>query len=350
MGSIFQLQGAVIFNNMSISLASINDISEIMSFINSEWKEGHILARDPNFFRYEHQSGNQVNFVISKNGNLHIDGVLGFIPTALEEESDVFTVIWKVSRNNQNPILGIQLLQYLQTVKNVKTVLSVGINKKTVGIYKYLGMYTDSLDQFVMVNKNIQEFKIAKVDTIKDFNNIPISPVESYVIKNVKNDLELSDFDFEKYRHNIPFKNKKYFNKRYFQHTIYNYVVYAMYINDEIVGLAVTRVQSFNDSKVLRIVDFIGDDNYFEHFGGFFMELIMKEGYEYADFYSFGLDKEILRRAGFYIIDPLKEDLIIPNHFSPYVQKNITILFFVDSDKIINLKLYKADGDQDRPN
>lgn len=335
---------------MNISLGSLNDVADIMLFINSEWKQGHILARDKDFFRYEHQSKDQINFVISKDENMKINGVLGFIPSALEEVSDVCTVIWKVSKNSQNPILGIQLLQFLQKEKSVRIVLSVGINKKTMGIYKYLGMYTDSLNQFVMINKNIQEFKIAKVNELADFNSISVSLDLNYDIKLVNQGSDLSDFNFEEYKQNIPFKNRKYFCKRYFEHPIYQYDVYGAYLGDNCVGLIVTRVQSHDESKVLRIVDFIGEEKCLLSFGKFISELIIKEGYEYADFYCFGLNQELLNNAGFDLIDPFEKDLIIPNYFAPYLQKNIPIYFFADTNNIESLKFFKADGDQDRPN
>jgi hypothetical protein len=350
MGLISQLRVEVIFNNMNISLASLNDVADIMSFINSEWKEGHILARDEVFFRYEHQIKDQINFVISKDENMKINGVLGFIPSALEDDSDICTVIWKVSKNSQNSILGIQLLQFLQKEKGVRTVLSVGINKKTIGIYKYLGMYTDSLNQFVIINKNIQEFKIAKVNELKDFDSISVSLDVNYDIELIKQELDLSDFNFEEYKQNIPFKNKKYFCKRYFEHPIYQYGVYGAYLKDKPVGLIVTRMQSYNESKVLRIVDFIGTEKCLISFSKFISDLIIKEGYEYADFYCFGLDQEVLKNAGFYLMDPFKDKLIIPNYFAPFVQKNVPIHFFADTDEIHNLRLFKADGDQDRPN
>jgi hypothetical protein len=335
---------------MSISLASVNDVPEIMSFINSEWKEGHIMAKDQDFFLYEHQNRDQVNFVISKDKDMQINGVLGFIPTALDEDSDVATVIWKVAKNNDNPILGIQLLQYLKDLKGIRTVLSVGINKKTIGIYNYLGMHTNSLDQFVMLNNDILEFNIARVAQLSHFDNVELSLPKNYVIKPINDDLELQGFDFERYRQNIPFKNLKYFSKRYFHHLIYRYDIYGAFFKNEIVGLIVTRIQSYNESQAVRIVDFIGDEKCFVDFGRFIGELILKKGYEYADFYCFGLDKDTLNNAGFHMVDPLQDELIIPNYFAPFVQKNVPIYFFADTEKINNVKLFKADGDQDRPN
>lgn len=335
---------------MLISLASIDDIRSIMSFINSEWREGHILARDQYFFRYEHQYKDQINFVVSKDKDMQINGVLGFIPSALDEESDVSTVIWKVAKNSENPILGIQLLQYLQTIKGIRTVLSVGINKKTIGIYQYLGMYTNSLNHYVIINKDINEYKIAKIANPENFHDRKPILNEEYEIKLIKEEVQLSGFDFEKYRQNISYKNDKYFNKRYFQHPVYQYDVYGVYVEDKIISLAVTRVQSYNESKVLRIVDYIGEEDTLESLGNFFSELLAKERYEYADFYCFGLNKEVLKKAGFYLVDYSVEDLIIPNYFAPFVQQNVPIYFFADTDKIEKLRLFKADGDQDRPN
>lgn len=345
---IFQLLEGVFFNLMNIFLATVNDIADIMSFINSEWKENHILAKDESFFRYEHQNHDNVNFIISKNEEMKLNGVLGFIPSALEEKSDVNTVIWKVSKNNNNPVLGIQLLQYLKTLKNIRNILSVGINKKTIGIYQYLGMYTGTLHQYVMINRDIKEFEIAKIENFKDFHTFPVSD-EKYHVKLLQ-ESDLLQFDFEQFRDNITFKNEKYFIKRYFQHPIYKYKVYGIYESDKIFALVVTRIQNCNDSKILRIVDYIGEDIYFEKFGSFFSDMLSKEGYEYVDFYCFGLDSEIIKKAGFHFIDISKQDLIIPNYFSPFVQENIPIHFFADTDKIDCLRLFKADGDQDRPN
>lgn len=320
-----------------------------MSFINSEWKEGHIMARDEAFFMYEHQNGNKVNFVLAKNGNNKIVGVLGFICCALEEDSDVCTVLWKVTKDSKNPALGIQLLQFLQKTKGVRTTFSVGINKKTVGIYKYLGMYTGTLKHFAMINYNIEEFEVAKVKESKELIAPNNSSIEKEAVKIVENKIELSKFKFNNFKQNIPYKNAKYFTKRYFQHPIYKYDIFGVYHSRGIAGIFVTRIETFKGARVLRIVDFFGDEGSIKPFALFLTDLIKKEKYEYADFYCFGLNEDNLRSNGFQLIDPLNEDLIIPNYFNPYLQENIPILFFADTKEVGLLRLFKADGDQDRP-
>ena len=82
--------------------------------------------------------------------------------------------------------------------------------------------------------------------------------------------------------------------------------------------------------------------------GRFIFKIVHKEGYEYADFYCYGLENKILNDAGFFLVNSI-DDLIIPNYFSPYLQKNINLNFFVDTENLNLIKLFKGDGDQDRP-
>jgi len=339
----------LIFDKLSIYIASLEDTIEIMSFINLEWKKGHILSRDKDFFNYEHHHKNQVNFVVSKNSSGSINGVLGFIPTALSELSDVFTVMWKVSKGNKTPMLGVQLLRFLQKNSYVRNILSLGINKETIGIYNYMGFSTGTLNHYVLFNKSILEFKIAKVSNLKFSNNNIVGLEDSYSAKYIKNESILSSFLFEKYKQNIPYKNNNYFIKRYFQHPVYKYDIIGVYDSKSLVSIFVTRIQLYNGAKILRIVDFIGEKNSIRCFTKFISEIVENEGYEYADFYCFGLDNSILESAGFKLINQHSNDLIIPNYFNPFLQKNIPVRFFLDSKEIDRLLLFKGDGDQDRP-
>jgi hypothetical protein len=67
---------------------------------------------------------------------------------------------------------------------------------------------------------------------------------------------------------------------------------------------------------------------------------------EYIDFYCAGLNEELVEAAGF---SRVNESVIIPNYFEPLVKSNSTISYFTDSKNIDNFRMYKADGDQDRP-
>jgi hypothetical protein len=64
----------------------------------------------------------------------------------------------------------------------------------------------------------------------------------------------------------------------------------------------------------------------------------------------FGIPENILFKSGFNKLKRKSSETIIPNYFEPFEQKNITIDFFVSSQEMGNVRIYKGDGDQDRPN
>jgi hypothetical protein len=328
-----------------IRLAKLEDVDYIMEFIHNEWKENHILSRDKAFFLYEHQHGLDINFVISTNTYNKINGLLGFIPTSFNSQIDAFTVIWKVSKNTGNAILGLQLLEYLRNLKKIRTIMSLGINEKTTGIYTYLQMYTDVLNHFVLINPNLSSYTIAKVPKqyIKPYTFIK---GEGYEVKVLNRDFQ---YDFNTNVNTIPFKDELYFKKRYYDHPIYKYKVYGIFNNGLITSLVVTRIQNANNSKVLRVVDYIGNESDLKYVSEFFFNLLNDRDLEYADFYCYGFDAAELTQAGFIQVDQDSDDLIIPNYFQPFVRKNIKINFFSNSLDLSALKLFKADGDQDRP-
>ena len=124
-----------------IQFAKKQDINAIMHFIDEYWKKDHILARDKDFFLYQHVSGEEVSYLISTDDeNQEINGILGYIPYG-NKKRDVMTVLWKVN-HSADQMLGIRMLQYLIENGDVNIVASPGINKKTRGIYQFLGYLT----------------------------------------------------------------------------------------------------------------------------------------------------------------------------------------------------------------
>jgi predicted RNA binding protein with dsRBD fold (UPF0201 family) len=329
-----------------INFATIDDTESIMGFIHNYWKEDHILSSNRELFLYEHQDNNRINFVIHKDANGSINGVLGFIKSS-ELNSDIWTVIWKAVSSKNHPMLGVELFDFLRNSKEYGVLLSLGINTKTIGIYDYLDIYTNNLNHYVILNKNIKDFKIARLLNGKYLKEVNF-------LFNKKYSLELLeesklDFAFEAYKRNIPYKSRQYFIKRYFHHSIYKYKVFGIYKNNKLTSLMVARVVTVNESQALRIVDYIGEDKDIQFVSKYLHKLIVDNKFEYVDFMCFGFDNNALQQAGFTKVNPNSKSLIIPNYFSPFVQENVVINFFADTKDIDNIKIYKADGDQDRP-
>ena len=335
---------------ISIRQAIKEDINAIMSFINTEWKDQHILARDKSFFTYEHTYDDKVNFIIACNGVNEIIGLIGFIICAPGELSDACTVIWKVAKPSGHPALGIKLLQYVSRLEKVRYILSPGINESTVPIYSFLGMFTGELEQYYLLNPKKKQFEIGKIITKsieKDKTNE--EKISGYTIELMECETEIKKFPFHKFKDQVPYKNEAYFIKRYCHHPVFQYMIYGFYLDNVILALIVLRKQPHNGASALRFIDYYGDQEYLAFTGVFFESLLIEQDCEYLDFYCYGFKNDLLRKAGFTIISE-EDKNIIPNYFSPFIQENIKIRFFSNTKNHGTIRLCKGDGDQDRPN
>lgn len=333
----------------SIFLAKKENLEEIMHYIDIEWKSGHILARDKKFFVYQYANADGFNFVLSKNSDGQIIGMLGFIKASAKNDSDVWTTMWKVSKNSGNPVLGMQLLEYLRR-QGCRTVMSSGINPKTIGIYKYLGFATEALRQYFLLNNCIHTFSIAVIPN-EEKQKIRILKKDSrYVLKKITSEELKEAFPFTDYEFRVPYKDWVYFHARYFSHPVYSYEVYGIFFVSKLVSILVTRTVYVGSSSALRIVDLYGDESSFVFATCFLENIMIDNGCEYIDMVCFGIDEDIMLQSGFSEVDFDASEIIIPNYFEPFVEKNNQIHFFIDSQLNNNVRIFKADGDQDRPN
>ena len=336
------------YHHNTISIAKIDDTDEIMKFINNEWEEGHILGISKDYFLYEYKNKDLLNFVISKNQSNQINGMLGFLKASSDDDATVWTTMWKVSKSSGSPMLGVNLLYFLRE-QGYKSVMSVGINLITEEIYKYLGFHVGALNHYFIPNQKINEHKISIIpDRILKINISPFKD-ENFFFKKVElKDLKES-FDFNKYNFRLPYKDLNYFKRRYYQHPIYHYDVYGSYNGSKIIAIAVVRISEHNKSTCMRIVDFYGEEYIIGSIAAYLMEVMYVDKHEYIDFFCLGLSEATILKAGFLKVNHDEGDIVIPNYFEPFVQKNIGISYFTDSKNLENLRIYKADGDQDRP-
>ena len=330
---------------LDIRFAKTTDTDNIRKFIHSHWKENHILSRDKNLFLYEYQDNENINFTIAIDNKSNIYGILGFIKSSTDN-SDIWGSMWKVVNHKAHPMLGVELLDYLRNANKYNRLTCNGINSETIPIYQYLGCYTNYLNQYVIINNNIQNFNILKIKDITSITHVKFIENSQYrFVKLDKNDVDF-DFDSQEF---IPHKDENYFFKRYFNHPIYIYDIYGIYKAKRLASLIVTREVSHENSKILRIMDYLGDENDIAYIISQLYQIVANKGYEYLDFVCFGFDNTKLERAGFSKINLESTEIIVPNYFSPFVQENIKINFMADTKEINKLRMCKADGDQDRP-
>ncbi|MBD8952935.1 MAG: hypothetical protein EGR85_10430, partial [Subdoligranulum sp.] len=98
---------------------------------------------------------------------------------------------------------------------------------------------------------------------------------------------------------------------------------------------------------VVRLVDFIGEDAVLPRLGGALDAVLNRVGGEYMDCYNAGIPAEVWQAAGF--TERLEGDgSVIPNYLTPPLLENTEYYYFTNKPE--NFVLFKADGDQDRPN
>ncbi len=327
---------------MVIRFAEENDIDDIMLFIDLNWKKGHILGNNKNFFHYEHLDGERVSYAIAKNDNGDIEGILGYIPYG-KTNRDIMTVMWKVLRTS-DPSLGLNLFKFIKDNADVRIMASPGSNPKLRGLYKYLGYDFGEMTQWYRLS-NKEEFHIASIYD----NSIPTShcPSFKYRVFSDWNDFAYS-FDYTGYikSNPKPLKEMWYIKKRYFDHPIYKYIIAGLVNQDEkIVTAIILRKVEKDMSCAIRFIDCIGNINDIKYSTKALDEIMDKYNAEYVDCYEVGVNEEVFLQSGWKKTKSTNN--IIPNYFSPFVKENINIYYFSSDSDIV---LFKGDGDQDRPN
>lgn len=327
----------------NIRFATQEDIGAIMSFIDANWRKNHILSRDKKLFEWQYIDDNNVNMVIGEDMEGEIQAILGYIPYSSGKEKDISLALWKAKEGTN--FLGVKLLLFLLEKIPHRNVFCNGINMETTAIiYQRLGMKTGDLKQWYRLG-NKKDYKIARIvdRRLPDINkqvNVKLERIKD--IDTLLKNLNEKMFD----THMVPFKSMFYVAKRYFEHPLYEYLIYMICVNEEKGDTAIVfRIQEYNSSKVLRLIDVIGDYSKLACITDEIDKLVKQFGAEYVDMYEVGLDDTMLYKSGWLKVG--ENENIIPNYFAPYTQQNVTIHMCSKNEQIV---LFKGDGDQDRPN
>ncbi len=357
-----------------IRLATPEDIPQIMYFIGTYWRKNHLLSRDREFFEYCYQRDGKVYFVIAIDKDTNqIEAVFGYLPTALGPNAKVYDTwgsLWKANSDRGNlPLLGLELAKRVGALSGCRDELGNGMTLDTTGRIeeRVFKRKVVRMEHFYMLNPQKAEFKIAVINKSRNAEGIndtdagaqkcskdaesatdprvnPISRQVNPIRFNTMDELKVA-FDVESLDV-IPYKDNEYLSHRYFEHPRFTYEVWGLPYDDGAVGaLLMTRVVEANGAKVLRIVDYIGDEMLLAGTRKFFTDRLVAENLEYVDFYEYGLTRDYILEAGF--ADRYESENIIPQYFDPFEQRNVDMWSFYCTE---GTRIFKADGDQDRPN
>ncbi|GIO12299.1 hypothetical protein J19TS2_18540 [Cohnella xylanilytica] len=335
-----------------IRLARRSDIEMIMGFIHDYWRKGHIMSRDRNLFEYEYVNGEQVNFVIAIDRKTQfLEGIFGFLNCSQTNDpykKDIWGSMWMVVDTHDNtPFLGVELARRVLDLTGCRMHIGNGANPKTTIPLRRM-FFRDKvarMQHYYYLNDKITDYRIAiikdKKHTCPGSVEHPTTLMEFRSFEEVKDRFDIESLD------TIPYKDNWYLNKRFFNHPYYQYTVFGLQDNRGHTGaLMVARSLEVNGSRVLRIVDYIGDQSLFAGLNRDLEEIVQKQAYEYVDFYTLGFNSEYILNAGFTLRTD-EDKNVIPNYFEPFLQDNVDIWAHY---KVNGTLFFKADGDQDRPN
>lgn len=337
-----------------VHLCGADEIGLVMRFIETYWAKGHVLAHDRGLIDWQHRRADgDYNFIVAKRGNdSELLGVLGFIPTArydqsLADDETVWLAVWKVRPTGAPGGLGLALLRELTALHAASAIAVVGIGPaEHIGMYRALGFATGELSQYYMLNATRDDFELA---------SLPAEPPRGPIANGSARLSEVGKRDFGDAVRRVsidgdanPRKSTRYFESRFFDHPVYEYQLYLVESSAG-AGVVAARRATHDGRTALRIVDFLGSEAVFAECGPGVQQLVQSVHAEYADVWNAGFATSTFDRAGFHKVDP-DGAVVIPNYFEPFLQRNARISYALRSRSKRPLAIFRADGDQDRPN
>lgn len=324
----------------TLRLATPADRTAITGFMNTHWDVRHPLINLPDFFTYYYctQEG-QLNFALAEQEGT-LAAIAGFTPANRLAAPDIWVSIWAAHPAHRG--VGLELMAELPALTGCRTLACNNIRPNTRPFYEFLGYTTGRVGHY---------YRLAAKDeyTVADIRHRDIPPVSGdAVLCPLPTADALARSGFTPPPGN-PTKDLWYLSRRYFAFPRQQYTVMgAMLPGSEVpAALLIARPVPVLGTCVLRIVDYIGSADLLPRLGAAIDGWMSRLGAEYADWYCVGLPDSALRAAGF--VSRAEEDAnIIPNYLDPPLRENTEYYYFTSRPE--NFTLFKADGDQDRPN
>ena len=329
---------------MQITECNRDDLPLLQKFIDQHWRKGHILSQQQSVLEWYYGTPTGYNFLLAKRDG-EIFAVLGYIDSdrfysQKSAQSELWLALWKVREDANVPGLGLRLILELKKRYPQRLISVLGLSDDASKIYRLLRYQVHTLDQLFIYNRQLDSYRLLQGD-LPDFEcpsfqgNVRLvnDCGQLYTDANRINDSRC--------------RGAEYFIQRYLNNPFNTYQLFRIEQYDQ-VGYAIGRVVSAEGRSALRLVDFFGQLSVLGLALGWFELYLQQQGLEYMDLYLYSEQVSHLEQFGFINRNDCAEDVIVPNYFDPFVTKNIDLQCAFE--KGFNGSIFKADGDQERPN
>lgn len=327
-------------------IAKFTEKNEIIKFLKKNHTPNHIFVRDKKFFNWQHRNKSILNIGITKIKK-NIICFQAFVPQSHYDKKlsacEIHVTLALSSKNA--PIASLlSLFRYIIKSQDAKTILTSGFNPRTIAYNQRLGFKTAIMDHyFLLIKKKNYKIIVCKKN-IKQ--SIRVEKNEFLELK--KKDLINNNLK-ELYQISIPKKSNEFLINRYFNHKIFNYKLYKVF-DEQNSCIVVIRIIYLKGRCVIRIIDFIGEENNILKIGKLLKYFEKKYSPEAIDICSYGINKKYYTKLG--LLDSNNsQGIIIPDHVAPLEQKIVKLYcgYITTKNQESCIRIMRGDGDRDRP-
>lgn len=342
----------MIYGKHQIEICRIDDKEELILFIQRHWNPKHIFIHSQQLLDWQHQDRprGRYNFIVGRASQVgELGGILGFIPTAqfdplLSERRETWLTMWKVVCDPSTVGLGRRLMEFVFDHLQPNFLCAVGISDRVESLYRRMGFQTGLLRRHYLVNPYKSNFLLVKGNEARPTSHRNTSakalvPIDPYLLTGEEPYLTASF---------VPTKSRDFLIARYLRHPVYQYDIFGVKNENRIEALLVMRLCTCKGAHAYRVVDFVGEEHALSGLHEAFLNLLQLVEAEYIDFYHYGIDEDVLKDSGLRPLLP-SSSLIVPNYFEPFLQENISLRYAFRSQSPNRVRIFKGDGDQDRP-
>jgi len=331
-------------NVMKITNCIASDVPQLMSFIDQYWRNNHILSQERSVLDWYYGTEEGCNFLLAKRDGV-IFAVLGYIDSDRfypepPQISELWLALWKVRDDAKSPGLGLRMILELKKRFSQRSISVLGLSETAGKIYSLLRYQVQTLDQLFIYNQHLESYQLMQGQP-PAFVSSPFSGQ----IDEITNPSQLLT-DASKVN-DCRGRGASYFISRYIQNPFNDYRLFRIK-NNESVSYAIGRVMNFKEAAALRVVDVYGQPVMVGEALTWFEQYLQNKNLEYLDLYYFGKDSNKLQEYGFINRKDCEHGVIIPNYFEPFVAQNVDLKCATETGFIG--PIFKADGDQERPN
>ena len=237
-------------------LARPEEKQRVLDFVNANFDWRLPLVNRPEWFHFYYESGDGLQFAVAEENGEWL-AAAGYIRANRSPSPDIWVSVW-VARKGHNGV-GLELMEALPRLTGARVVACNNIRPKTMAFYRFLGWEADRVGHFFRLADRA-EYRLAvpgpNAGRLPASGDLTLEPVHSVT--------RLQGMGMPPSSH-TPVKDIWYMTRRYFDFDHYRYDVWCATERGKLLAYLVTRTADVtldggSRVKVLRMVDFIGED------------------------------------------------------------------------------------------